>query len=82
MGHAKAERDRNRLLPKRWFADEVIILCVRWYLRFRLSYRDLASIAAEMGIAVSSSTILRWWFDTPASSLARWARFEVIVGRY
>jgi transposase-like protein len=81
MGHAKAERDRNRLLPKRWFADEVIILCVRWYLRFRLSFRDLASIAAEMGIAVSPSTILRWVVRYTREFVSRWARFEMIAGR-
>jgi len=28
----------------RWFADDVIITCVRWYLRFKLSYRDLAEL--------------------------------------
>jgi hypothetical protein len=33
---------RNPLFAKRWFADEVIIQLVRWYLRFRLSYRDMA----------------------------------------
>jgi putative transposase len=51
---------RNPLFVKRWFSDDVIIMCVRWYLRFRLSYRDLASITAEFGIAVALSTILRW----------------------
>ena len=28
---------------------DAIILCVRWYLRFKLTYRDLAAIAAELG---------------------------------
>ena len=32
----------------------MIITYVRWYPRFRLSHRDLASIAAELGVAVSS----------------------------
>jgi transposase-like protein len=51
---------RNPLFAKRWFSDDIIILCVRWYLRFKLGYRDLAAIAAEPGIAVTPSTILRW----------------------
>jgi transposase-like protein len=55
----KRRRGRNPLFAKRWFSDDVIITCVRRYLRFRLSYRDLASIAAELGIAVATSTILR-----------------------
>ena len=35
------------MFAKRWFSDDVIVTCVRWYLRFRLSYRDLASIVAD-----------------------------------
>src|SRR4051812_36169202 len=40
--------------------DNVIIRCVRWYLRFKLSYRDMAEIAWELGVSVAPSTILRW----------------------
>jgi transposase-like protein len=72
---------RNPLFRKRWFADEVIITCVRWYLRFRLSYRDLASIAAELGIAVSPSTILRWVVRYTGEFVRRWSPFEMVVGR-
>ncbi len=72
---------RNPLFTKRWFADEVIITCVRWYLRFRLSYRDLASIAAELGIAVSPSTILRWVVRYTGEFVSRWSPFELVVGR-
>jgi hypothetical protein len=50
---------RNPLFSGRRFADEVVTLCVRWYLRFKLSYRDVAEIAWEMGILVAPSTILR-----------------------
>ena len=48
----------------RWFADEVILTCVRWYLRFKLSYRDLAELARELGVRVAPSTILRWVIRT------------------
>jgi transposase-like protein len=33
---------RNPLFARRWFSDDVIVIGVRWYLRFRLSYRDVA----------------------------------------
>ena len=66
---------------KRWFPDGVIILCVRWYLRFRLSYRDLSSIAAEMGVAVAPSTILRWVIRYTEEFVRRWETFELLVGR-
>jgi transposase-like protein len=74
-------RVRNPLFAKRWFPDGVIILCVRWYLRFRLSYRELASIAAELGIAVAPSTILRWVVRYTAEFIRRWDPFELNVGR-
>jgi transposase-like protein len=38
----------------------VIILCVRWYLRYPLSYRDLEEMMAERGLSVDHSTIARW----------------------
>ena len=45
---------RHPLLRRRWFTDEVIIItCVRWYLRFKLSYRDLAELVRELGVSVA-----------------------------
>ena len=42
------------------FPPEVIILAVRWYLRFGLSYRDVEELLAERGIEVDHVTIYRW----------------------
>src|SRR5271169_3894619 len=36
------------------------MLCVRWYLRYSLSYRDLGEIMAERGLSVDHVTIWRW----------------------
>ena len=44
----------------RHFDDVIIILCVRWYLRYSLSYRDLKEMMAERGVAVDHVTIWRW----------------------
>jgi hypothetical protein len=38
----------------------VIVLAVRWYLRFSLSYRDVEELLAERGIEVDHVTIYRW----------------------
>jgi transposase-like protein len=38
---------------------EVIILCVRWHLRFKLSFRDLVELMAEGGVSLTHTTILR-----------------------
>jgi transposase, IS6 family len=42
------------------FPDDVITLAVRWYLRFRLSYAEVAEWLAERGVAVDPSTIYDW----------------------
>jgi IS6 family transposase len=42
------------------FPSEVIMLAVRWYLRFGLSYRDLEELLAERGVEVDHVTLYRW----------------------
>jgi transposase-like protein len=42
------------------FPSDVIVLAVRWYLRFGLSYRDVEELLAERGIEVDHVTIYRW----------------------
>ncbi len=48
--------------PFKWrhFESEIILLCVRWYLRYALSYRDLEEMMAERGLSVDHTTIFRW----------------------
>jgi IS6 family transposase len=42
------------------FPLEVIMLAVRWYLCYGLSYRDVEELLAERGIEVDHGTIYRW----------------------
>jgi transposase-like protein len=42
------------------FPPEVIVLAVRWYLRYGLSYRDVEELLAERGIEVDHVTVFRW----------------------
>ena len=51
---------RPALFRGRHFQDVIIILCVRWYLRYSLSYRDLEEMMAERGLTVDHVTIWRW----------------------
>jgi transposase-like protein len=51
---------RPVLFRGRHFQDEIIVLCLRWYLRYSLSYRDLEEMMAERGLSVDHSTIARW----------------------
>ncbi len=48
------------LFKWRHFESEIILLCVRWYLRYALSYRDLEEMMAERGLSVDHTTIYRW----------------------
>ena len=51
--------DRSAFVGCR-FPAEVILLAVRWYLRYGLSYRDVEELLAERGIEVDHVTIYRW----------------------
>ena len=42
------------------FPPDVILLAVRWYLRYGLSYRDVEELLAERGVEVDHVTIYRW----------------------
>jgi len=48
--------------PFQWrhFEAELMLLCVRWYLRYSLSYRDLEEMMRERGLHVDHTTIYRW----------------------
>ena len=49
----------DKLFKGRHFDRKIIILCVRWYLRFKLSFRDLVEMMAERGISLAHTTIMR-----------------------
>jgi IS6 family transposase len=42
------------------FPREVIVVAVRWYLRYGLSYRDVEELLAERGLTVDHVTVYRW----------------------
>ncbi len=48
--------------PFKWrhHEPEIILLCVRWYCRFQLSYRDLEEMMRERGLEVDHTTVWRW----------------------
>jgi hypothetical protein len=58
------------------FPAEVIVVAVRWYLRYGLSYRDVEDLLAERGIEVDHVTIYRWVrrFTPLLADAARFAR--------
>ena len=52
----------NNQSPFKWrhYEADIILLCVRWYLRYSLSYRDLEEMMRERGLHVDHTTIYRW----------------------
>jgi transposase, IS6 family len=69
MGKAVAVKQRHLIRPIQpprsafagfRFPPEVILIAVRWYLRYGLSYRDLEELLAERGIEVDHVTLFRW----------------------
>jgi transposase-like protein len=58
-------KTRPTLFRGRHFQDHIIVLCVRWYLRYCLTLRDLEEMMAERGLEVDHSTIGRWVLRKP-----------------
>jgi hypothetical protein len=57
----------------------VIVLAVRWYLRFGLSYRDIEELLAERGVQVDHVSVFRWVqrFTPLLAGAARWSRHAI-----
>jgi transposase-like protein len=74
-------KTRGGLLDGRHFDREIIILCVRWYLRYKLSLRDLVEMMAERGLSLAHTTILRWVKRFTPEFVKSWNRFGTPAGR-
>ena len=71
----------DELFEGRHFDSEIIIVCVRWYLRFKLSLRDLVEMMTERGLSLSHTTIMRWVQRYAPEFVKRWNRFGRPTGR-
>jgi transposase-like protein len=70
----------DELFEGRHFDREIIVLCVRWYLRFKLSFRDLVEMMAERGLSLARTTIMRWVHHYAPEFERRWNRFARPAG--
>jgi transposase-like protein len=68
------------LFHGRHFDRSIIILSVRWYVTYKLSYRDLVAMMPERGITVSYTTIMRWVQCYVPEFEKRWSRYSRPVG--
>ena len=70
----------EELFKGRHFDQEIVVLNVRWYVTYKLSYRDLVAMMAERGIDLAHTTILRWVQHYIPEFQKRWNRFARRVG--
>jgi transposase-like protein len=70
----------DELFKGRHFEQDIIIVCVRWYLRYKLSLRDLVEMMAERGLTMSHTTILRWVQRFVPEFEKRWNRYAAGTG--
>ena len=50
----------QHLFKYKHFESEIIMVCVRWYLKYPLSYRMLVEMMQERGLKLTHTTIMRW----------------------
>ncbi|RFT66288.1 IS6 family transposase [Bacillus clarus] len=51
---------KENLFKWKHYQPDIILLTVRWYLRYNLSFRDLVEMMEERGLSIAHTTIMRW----------------------
>jgi transposase-like protein len=70
----------DHLFKRRHFDRLIITLCVRWYVSYKLSYRDLVEMMAERGLSMAHTTIMRWVLKFVPVFEQRWRKYARPVG--
>ncbi len=52
--------EKENLFKWKHYQPELILLTVRWYLRYNLSFRNLVEMMEERGLSITHTTIMRW----------------------
>jgi hypothetical protein len=66
---------RNPLFLGRWFQDEVIIVAIRWYVTYPLSYRQVGDMLRDRGVSVAPGPVMGWVLGY-AELEKRWQGYE------
>jgi transposase-like protein len=74
-------KGREGVLDVRHFDLEIIVLRGRWYLRSKLSLRDLVEMMAEPGLSPAHTTTMRWVRRFTPEFVKRWNHFATPGGR-
>ncbi|CAI8703030.1 IS6 family transposase [Bacillus pseudomycoides] len=52
--------EKENIFKWKHYQPDIILLTVRWYLRYNLSFRDLVEMMEERSLSVAHTTIMRW----------------------
>ncbi|ANS51625.1 hypothetical protein BM86_20460 [Bacillus thuringiensis] len=52
--------EKENIFKWKHYQPDIIVLTVRWYLRYNLSLRDLVEMMEERGLSLAHTTIMRW----------------------
>ena len=52
--------EKENVFKWKHYQPDIILLTVRWYLRYSLSFRDLVEMMEERGLSISHTAIMRW----------------------
>jgi transposase-like protein len=72
--------NKSDLFKSRHFEEEIIVFCVPWYLRYKLSPRDLVGMMSERGLPITHTTIFRWVWRYAPEFDRRQSRFSFPAG--
>jgi transposase-like protein len=71
----------EHLFKRHCFDRLVMVVCVRRYLSYKLSYRDLVEMMAERGLVLAHTTLMRWVLKLTPSLEQRWRKYAWPVGK-
>lgn len=72
--------ERASIYRRRRFPRNIIEACARWYLTYRLSYRDVVALMAEWGVHLTHTTVMRWVLHYVPEYEKRWNRRAKATG--
>ena len=75
-------RNIDKLFEGRHFDREAIALCFHWYLRYKLSLRDLVEMMSERGLSLAHTTIMCWVNRFTPEFVKRENRVATAAGRW
>ena len=52
--------ENQNLFKWKHYQPDIILLTVRWYLRYNLSFRNVVDMMEERGLSMAHTTIMRW----------------------